>query len=53
MDYNLIPKYFKDFRYHTEIIKKLEMNLDEKIINSIFAAYVKHSPQIRLHGPTY
>jgi DNA polymerase III delta prime subunit len=36
MDYNLTPKYFNEFKYHTEIIKRLEINKDENIINSIF-----------------
>ena len=36
MDYSLVPKYLKDFVYHKNITKRLEINKDEKIINTIF-----------------
>ena len=36
MDYTLTPKYLDDFIYHENIIKRLKLTKDEKIINSIF-----------------
>ena len=36
MDYDISPKFFSEFKYHQDIVNRLKVNKDDKIINAIF-----------------